>query len=83
MNKKNIIITLTVIAIIVILAVLIGYYNYRSNHLFNLDGTVKKGKKAEFIESVNKIEDYQEKLNVLEFGVKSGTITQEEADNLK
>ena len=82
MNKKWII--LVVIAIIIIVSCFIGYYNYRSNHLFTPDGKViVDNRKEKYYEFLNNIDNEQERQNFVEYGVKANIITQEEANNIK
>jgi len=77
-NKKILIIA---IIIIIISAILFGVYKIYDSYLFNLDGSIVDGHK-ELIERIKKIEDKEERKNIIDISLEKNFITQEEANEL-
>lgn len=78
MNKKYIIIA---ISIIIIIAVLFGIYKIASSYLFE-NGTEIPDAKLELIEHIKSIEDDEERKNQIDYNVEQNLITQQEANEL-
>ena len=78
MNKKYIIIA---ISIIIIIAVLFGIYKIASSYLFE-NGTEISDAKLELIEHIKSIEDDEERKNQIDYNVEQNLITQQEANEL-
>ena len=78
MNKKYIIIA---ISIIIIIAVLFGIYKIASSYLFE-NGTEIRDGKLELIEHIKSIEDDEERKNQIDYNVEQNLITQQEANEL-
>ena len=77
-NKKIIIL----ISIIIIFAVIFSFFKIRKSYLFNADNNGIIDGKTELIDSLEKIEDKEERKKQIDYAVKQKVITQEEADKL-
>lgn len=77
-NKKIIIL----ISIIIILAVIFSFFKIRKSYLFNADNNGIIDGKTELIDSLEKIEDKEERKKQIDYSVKQKVITQKEADKL-
>jgi len=77
-NKKILIVA---IIIIIISAILFGIYKIYDSYLFSSDGSIIDGHK-ELIERIKKIEDKEEKENIIDISLEKNFITQEEANEL-
>lgn len=80
MKKSKKIIIL--IGIIMILAVIFSFFKIRKSYLFNADNNGIIDGKTELIDSLEKIEDKEERKKQIDYAVKQKVITQEEADKL-
>lgn len=80
MKKSKKIIIL--ISIIIILAVIFSFFEIRKSYLFNADNNGIMDGKTELIDSLEKIEDKEERKKQIDYAVKQKVITQEEADKL-
>lgn len=79
-NKKVIIL---VLVIVMILAVIFGFYiaTHNKNYLYNQDGTIYDGHK-DLINRLKEIENDEERKNMIDSAVEQNFITQQEANAL-
>ena len=81
MKNKKVIIIISIILVITV-AIVYGIYNFYSSSMFNEDGTISGGSKESFIENVQKLEDEEDKIMMINFAVEHGVITEKEAKKL-
>ncbi|MBQ9072017.1 MAG: hypothetical protein IJY25_02550 [Bacilli bacterium] len=81
MKNKKVVIIISIILIIGV-AIAFGIYNFYSSYMFNEDGTIAGGSKESFIENVQKLEDEEDKITLINFAVEHGIITEKEAKEL-
>lgn len=79
MKSKKLMIFASVILLIIV-AIVIGVYNFYSSYMFNEDGTIDNPRQV-FFEQVEKLSG-DERVTVINFGVEHNIITQKEADKL-
>lgn len=78
-NKKMIIIS---VVILIVIAIVFGVHKFYSSYMFNEDGTIDGGSKESFIENVQKLENEEDKVMLINFAVEHGVITEKEAKEL-
>ncbi len=78
MNKKYIIIA---ISIIVIIAIVFGIYKITSSYLFK-DKTEITDSKSELINHIKNIDNDEERRNQIDYSIEQNLITQQEANEL-
>lgn len=81
MKNKKVIIIISIILVITV-AIVYGIYNFYSSYMFNEDGTISGGSKESFIENVQKLEDEEDKIMMINFAVEHGVITEREAKKM-
>ena len=79
MKSKKLMFFASVILLIIV-AIVIGVYNFYSSYMFNEDGTIDNPRQV-FFEQVEKLSG-DERVTVINFGVEHNIITQKEADKL-
>jgi len=79
MKSKKLMFFASVILLIIV-AIVIGVYNFYSSYMFNEDGTIDNPRQV-FFEQVEKLSG-DEMVTVINFGLEHNIITQKEADKL-
>lgn len=78
MKSKKVMIIVSV-AILIIVAIIIGIHKFYSSYLFNEDGTVLSNSYDLYYEQLNNLSG-DERIKLIEFGVEQNIITRQEAD---